>query len=148
MAITLTVSNKFKYEMGIESVDLSSDTVKVILMESGFVYDKDADGTYANVSADEITSAGGYTVGGEALTVDSAWAQDNTNDRAAITWVDKTFTASGAAFDTFCAAILVLTVDATTDTTDVVIGCIEFGQDISVADGASFQLQDMGYNKD
>jgi len=148
MAVTLTVSNKFKYEMGIESVDLSSDTCKVILMESGFVYDKDVDGTYAQVSTEEITTAGAYTAGGYALTVDSAWAQDNANDKAAITWVDKTFTASGAAFDTFCAAIIILSVDATTDSTDVIIGCIEFGQDIDVADGNSFQLQDLGYDKD
>lgn len=147
MAVTLTVSNEFKYEMGIESIDLSSDTCKVILMASGFTYDPDSHGTYGDVSASEITSAGGYTVGGYNLTVDSAWAQNNTDDTAEITWDDKTFTASGAAFDTFCAAVIVVTVDGTTDSTDIILGCIEFGQDIDVADGNSFQLQDIGYTK-
>lgn len=143
MAVTLTVPNGFKYEMGIGAVDMSSNAHKVILMASGFVFNPDTHSTYASLSASEITNAGGYTVGGYALTVDSAWAQDDVNNRASITWMDKTFTASGAAFNTFCAAVIY----NDTHASDLVIGCIAFGQDINVADGNSFQLQDMGYNK-
>ena len=143
MAITLTVSNEWKYEMGIEGVNLSSDTFNVVLMATGFIFNKDTHGTYSDISASEITDAGGYTVGGEALTAATAWAQDNTNDRGRISWQDKTFTAGTAAFDTFCAACIV----DVTNASDVVLGCIEFGQDIDVAAGNSFQLQDMAYNK-
>jgi len=148
MAITLTVSNEFKLELGKGSVDFSSDTFKIILMGTGFVFDPDTDGQYQDVSADEITSAGGYTVGGQTLTVDSAWAQDNTNDKAALTWADETFTASGAAFDTFCAGIIVKTTDATTDATDFIVGCIATGADIDVEDGKSFIFQDLGYDEE
>ena len=145
MAVVLTVSNKFKFEMGQGKINFTSDAFKVILMKSGFVFDKDAHGVYADISANEITNAGGYTVGGYALTADSAWAQDNTGDKASITWVDKAFTASGAAFDTFCAAIIFD--DTPTSPADIIVGCITFGQDIDVADGNNFQLTDMGYDK-
>lgn len=143
MAVTRTVSNKWKYEMGLGSVDISSDTFKVILMESAFVYDQDTHGLYSDVSGSEITDTGGYTVGGETLTAATAWAQDNTNDRARVSWQDKTFTAGTAAFDTFCAACIL----DTTHASSVVVGCIEFGEDIDVSAGNSFQLQDLAYNK-
>jgi len=142
MAITRTVSNEFKFESGKASVNLSSDTFKIVLMASGFTFDPDTHGDYADISASEITSAGGYTVGGESITVDDAWAQDNTGNRGRITWADKTLTASGAAFDTFCAVCII---DVTAS--NLVIGCIELGQDIDIPDGSSFQLQDMAYNK-
>jgi len=143
MAVTLTVANEWKYEMGLGAVDVSGDTFKVILMADGFVFNKDSHGTYSDVSGSEIDNSGGYTVGGYSLTAATAWAQDNTGDRGRITWQDKTFTASGAAFDTFCAAIIY----DDTHASDVILGCIDFGQDIDVADGNSFQLQDMAYNK-
>jgi len=147
MAIVITIPNKFKTELGKGSVDFSSDTFKMILMGSGFVFDPDTDGTYADISADEITSAGGYTVGGTALTVDSAWAQDNANDKATIAWNNCTFTASGADYDTFCAGVIVHTIDSTTDTTDLVVCCIAIGTDIDVTDGLSFIFQTLGYDE-
>lgn len=141
MAVTCTISNEFKYEKGLGAVLFNSHTFKVILMADGFVFNPDTHGTYSDVSASEITSAGGYTVGGYALSVDSAWAQNNTDNTAEIAWVDKTFTASGAAFDTFCAAIIY----DDTHASDVIVGCIDLDQSIDIADGGSFQLQDMGY---
>lgn len=140
MAVTLTIPNEFFYEKGKEGVDFSSDTFKIILMASGFTFDPDTHGTYSDVSGSEITSAGGYTVGGTSLSVDSAWAQNNTDNNAEIAWNDVTFTASGAAFDTFCAAVIY----DDDNGSDVIVGCIELGQDIDIADGSSFQLQDLG----
>ena len=144
MAVTLTVSNEFKFEKGKGMVDFSSDSFKIILMESGFVFDPDADGVYADISAEEITSAGGYTVGGYALSTTTAWNQDNANDRAYIEWTDKVFTASGAAFDTFCAAIIY----DDDHGSDVIVGCIEFGTDIDVPDAGTFTVTNMAYQDD
>jgi hypothetical protein len=141
MAVTLSIPNKLFYEMGIEGVNFSSDTFKVILMGDGFTFNPDTHGTYSDVSASEITSAGGYTVGGVTLTADSAWAQNNTDDNSGMTWNDEIFTASGAAFDTFCAAIIYDDDNAS----DVIIGCIDLGQNIDIAAGSSFQLQDLGF---
>ena len=137
----LTVPNEFKYENGKGANDFSAHSYKIILMGSGFVFDKDAHGTYADVSASEISGNGGYTVGGQALTVDSAWAQDDANDKGAIAWEDATFTASGAAFDDFCAAIIYNDSHAS----DLIVGCIDFETDLSVPDGLTFQIQNMGF---
>lgn len=144
MAVTLTIPNEFKFEKGKGAVDFSSDSFKIILMATGFVFAKDTHGTYADVSASEITNAGGYTVGGQALAITTAWNQDNTGDRGYIAFTDEVFTASGAAFDTFCAAIIY----DDTHASDVIVGCIEFGQDIDVADGNSFTVEDMSYQDD
>lgn len=139
---TRTVSNQFKYEKGIGAVDFSSDVFKIALMGTGFVFDKDAHGTWSDVSASEISTAGGYTAGGEALSVSSAWAQDDTDDQADISWSDHTFTASGSAFDAIAAAIIYDDDHAS----DVIVGAIEFDSDITVSDGNSLQLQSLGYN--
>lgn len=144
MAVTLTIPNEFKFEKGKGAIDFSSDSFKIILMASGFTFAKDTHGTYSDVSASEIDNSGGYTVGGYTLSTTTAWNQDDTGDRGLIEWTDKVFTASGAAFDTFCAAIIYDDSHAS----KVIVGCIEFGQDIDVADGTSFTVQDMSYQDD
>ena len=137
----LTVANEFKYENGKGANDFSTHSYKLILMASGFTFDKDAHGTYADVSASEISANGGYTVGGQVLTVDVAWAQDNANDKGAIAWNDVSFTASGAAFDDFCAAIIINDSHAG----DLIVGCVDFETDLSVPDGLTFQIQNLGF---
>lgn len=139
---TVTVSNGFKYEKGIGAVNFSTDVFKIALMGTGFVFDKDVHGVWADVSANEITTTGGYTAGGETLAVDSMWAQDNTGDQGTISWSDHTFTASGANFDAISGGI----VYDDTHASDLILGAIMFDSDISVSDGNSFQLQNLGYN--
>ena len=147
MAVTLTVPNEFKLELGKGSIAFQTGTFKLILMATGFVFDQDTDGQYQDISADEITSAGGYTVGGQVITADDAWQQDNTNNKAFITWLDETFSASGADFDQFCAGVIIYTSDATTDATDFVVGCIDLGTNIDVTDGNDFDFQNLGYDE-
>ena len=139
---TVTVSNQFKYEKGLGNVDFSSDTFKIALMANGYTFDEDAHGVWADVSASEISTTGGYTAGGEALTVESAWVQDDTDDQADISWSDHTFTASGAAFDAISGAIIY----DDTHASDLIVGAIMFDSDISVSDGNSLQLQDLGFD--
>jgi len=142
MAITRTVSNLFKTELGKGTVDLTSDAYKLILLEVGFVYDKDAHGTYADVSANEIATGYGYTQNTTAPAIDSAWAQDNVNDKASLTWADITFTAAGGDIEDFVAAIIY----DDTHASNVIIGCIEFGQTISVTSGNSYTLEQLGFD--
>ena len=144
MAITATVSNEFKYEKGKGNVDFSSDTFKCILMAPGFTFDKDVHGTYSDVSGEEISSTGGYTVGGQTLSTDSAWAQDNTNDKGSISWSDESFAASGADMDTFCAAIMY----DDSHGSDVIVGCIDLGADVTIPDGESFQLRNLSFDSE
>jgi hypothetical protein len=51
MAVTATASNHFKYSLAKKLVDLSADTIKVLLMRSGFVFNKDNHATLINITA-------------------------------------------------------------------------------------------------
>ena len=139
MAITKTLSNRFKLELGKGAVNLSSDAFKVMLMASGFIFDRDLHGTLADVLADEITDAGGYLR--KDLITDVAWNQDNVNDLAFLDWKDVTWFAAGTAFDNFSAAI----VYDDTHADDLVVGCIDLGAIITLIDGSGFRLQDPGF---
>lgn len=57
---------------------------KIILMEAGFVFDKDTHHCYADVSAYELPTGNGYTAGGVTLT-GVAITTNNTEDRAELT---------------------------------------------------------------
>jgi hypothetical protein len=139
MAITKTLSNRFKLELGKGSVNFGSDAFKVILMASGFIFDKDIHGTIAAVIASEITNAGGYSE--KDLVTDVAWNQDDVNDLAFLDWADVTWSAVGADFDNFDAAIIY----DNTHVDGLVVGCIDFGEITSLTNGSSFQLQDTGF---
>ncbi len=139
MAITKILSNRFKLELGKGSVNFGSDAFKVMLMASGFTFDKDIDGTVGDVLASEITNAGGYSE--KDLVTDVAWNQDDVNDLAFLDWEDVTWSAVGADFDDFGAAIIY----DDTHADGVVVGCIDFGEIITLTDESSFRLQDTGF---
>lgn len=142
MAITKTVSNRFKLELGKAAIDFSSDVFKAVLMEDGFVFDKDAHGELADVNgapSEIISATGGYEE--KTLVVDTAWNQDDTNDLAFIDWENVTWTASGANFDDFDG---ILVYDSS-HADDVIVGYIDLGQTITLVDGNSFQAQNMGF---
>lgn len=136
----LTVPNEFKYENGKGNNDFSTDVYKIMLMADTFTFDKDTDGTVSDVSADEISSNGSYAR--ITLVVDSAWAQDNSNDKGSIAWNNVTFTASGGDFDDFGSAIIYNDSHAS----DLIVGHIDFEQTISLANGNSFQMQSLGFD--
>jgi len=139
---TVTISNRFKYEKGIGTIDFSSDTFKAILMVSGFTFDPDSHGTYSDVSGSEVANGNGYTSGGATLSVSSAWVQDNTGDQATITWSNVTWTASGGPIPDFDAAIIYDDSHAN----DVIVGCIALDSTVSLSAGSGFQLQNIGYD--
>jgi len=113
----------------------SVDVCKIILMKSGFVFDKDAHHAYADVSAYELASGNGYTAGGVTLT-GVACAVNNTDDRAETTWsnvqwdiVTASITASGAIiYDSS-------TDSATEDYTNAILSYKDAGGDITAVPG-------------
>jgi hypothetical protein len=138
MAVVATPSNHFKYQLAKKAIDLSADTIKIILMNTTFAFDKDSHATLANVTADQLSTANGYTQDNKELANKSV-TEDDANDKAKMTCDDVTWTASGGAIGPTGAAILYD--DTTSD--DTVIGCIDFGTDYTIPDGSSFQLQDI-----
>ena len=51
------LSNRFKLELGLKTVDLDSDSIKCLLMKSGFVFDPAVHGLLANIKADTTAMA-------------------------------------------------------------------------------------------
>lgn len=139
---TRLVSNQFKYEKGAGAVDLSSDTFKIALMGTGFSFNQDTHGEWSDVSGYEILSSGGYTPGGEVLIIDSAWVQDNANDRGTIFWVDHTFVPSGGSFASVSAAVIY----DSTHSSNLIVGAIEFDEDVSVPEGVDLMFQNLGFD--
>lgn len=87
------IANKCKFEMAHANIDFGADTFKIILMASGFTFNKDTHHVYADVSASELANGFGYVTGGETLT-GVAVTEDDTNDRTSITWANATWIAA------------------------------------------------------
>lgn len=49
MAVTFTYSNRYKYALMKKLLDISADSIKVLLMRSGFVFNKDDHATRLNI---------------------------------------------------------------------------------------------------
>lgn len=138
MAVTLTVSNHYKYQLAKKLVDLSTDTLKIILMNTTFAFDKDAHATLADVTADQLATGYGYTQNDKTL-ANGALAEDDVNDKGTYTCDDPVWTASGGSIGPTGAAIIYD--DTTAD--DTVIGCIDFGTDYTITDGTNFSIQNI-----
>ena len=52
MAVTATCSNRYKYALAKKLLDLSTDTIRVLLMRSGFTFLKDDHATLINIKGD------------------------------------------------------------------------------------------------
>jgi hypothetical protein len=109
---------------------LAGKTFKMLLMNSSFVFSRASHKLYADVSANELTTANGYTVGGLTLS-GIAVSQDDTNNRGKMAWSNASWTASGTGIVASFAIII--------DTTDnVIAGCIDFGGSKTALAGSPF----------
>lgn len=138
MAVALTVSNHYKYQLAKKLIDLSTDTLKIILMNTTFAFDKDTHATLADVTADQLATGFGYTQNDKTL-AGGALVEDDANDKGTYTCDDPVWTASGGSIGPTGAAIIY---DDTTGD-DTVIGCIDFGTDYTVPDGTNFSIQNI-----
>jgi hypothetical protein len=126
-----TVSNKLKFTMATKM--FATDSFKVILMASGFVFNADTHHGYADVSASELATGYGYTRNTKTLGAATV-TEDDTNDRCSVTWANITWTASGGSIGPTPGAII-FDDTITTPTADPVIGYIDFGGEQTQADG-------------
>ncbi len=136
------VTNKFKYVLATGGAAPLTDSFIIILMQSGFTFNKDTHHGYADVSASELATANGYTVKTKALT-GIAITEDDTDDRAEITWNNVSWVASGAIGPTPGAIIFDDTV--TTPTADPIVGYIDFGGDQTQASGGTLTISNIGF---
>jgi len=138
MAVVSTLSNHYKYKKSNGDIDLDTDVIKIILLNTTFAFNKDTHATLANVTTDQLSTEYGYTQNDETL-ANKALAEDDTNDRAEMTCDDVTWTASGGSIGPTGAAALI----DTTTSDDTVIGCIDFGTDYTIPNGSTLEIKDI-----
>ena len=129
--------NHIKYLLATKAIDFANDTFKIILMQSGFVFDKDAHEEYADVSGSELATANGYTAGGATLG-GVAVAEDDVDDRCEITWNNVTWTAVGGAIGPASGAIIY----DDTVANDPIVGYLDFLADYTQPDGGTATIID------
>jgi len=132
------VANHFKYLLATGVIDLENDTFKIILMDTGYTFDKDDDEEYADVSAEELANGNGYTVGGETLALDAV-TEDDVDDRTEVTWDPVSWTANGGVIGPTPGAIIY----DDTVAGDPIAGYIDFGTEYTQADGGTATLSSL-----
>jgi hypothetical protein len=128
-------SNHIKYLLATKAISFSADTFKIILMQSGFVFDKDAHEEYSDVSGNELATANGYTTGGNTL-AGVAVTEDDVDDRCEVTWNNVTWTATTGPIGPACGAIIY----DDTVANDPIVGWLDFTTDYTQAAGGTMTL--------
>lgn len=140
MAVVSTASNHIKYLLATKAIDFANDAFKIILMNNTFAFDKDAHEKLSDVTAYQLPTAYGYTQNNKALSGVSV-TENDTNDRADVTWSNVSWTASGGSIGPTGAAIIY----DDTVTNDPIVGCIDFGEDYTILDTLSILIKDIAF---
>lgn len=135
MAVTITTSNHAKYQLGLAAINMTSDTLKIILMNSSFVFNKDTHAILADVTAYQLATGAGYTQDNKVLSGVVA-VEDDTEDKATWTFDNPTWTATA---ELGPIGAYVIYDDTTSD--DTILACVDFGTDYTITNGSSFQAQ-------
>lgn len=132
---SLTRFYQFSEDLAHKVHNLGSDTLKVILSNT-------APALTNEVKADitELSTSGGYTAGGQSLTVTTS-AQ--TSGVYYLIANDLTWTGSGGGF-TFRYAIVFN--DTPTSPADPLIGYVDYGYSVTIASGQTFTFDISGSN--
>lgn len=142
MAVVATLSNRLKHQVLKEY--FKSETFYIILMDSAYSFDKDAHHSYSDISANELSDGNGYSVGGQQLTGITI-TEDDTGDKAYMTCTDPVWTATGGSIGPTGAACI-FREKAGSPSRDTVVGCIDFGEDITIGDGIQYKIEDIQVN--
>lgn len=130
------VPNSFKVMLWKGQITGLTDAFKIILLEPGFVFDKDVHHSYADISAYELSTGNGYVAGGKALT-NVAIVVNNTTNRAETTWDNAQWNASGGSLVASGAAIYNDDTDTAggDDYTDAIVSYKDANGDMTATDG-------------
>ena len=93
MSIALS-PNHYMFQLMSAKINFASDTMIAILMNDSFEFDIDTHATLANVTANQIATAYGYTQDSHTFTT-PALTEDDANDKASYSCDNLTVTASG-----------------------------------------------------
>jgi hypothetical protein len=130
-------SNEFKDLLGRKLISFPADAFKIILMGSGYVFDRANHNTYADVASAELTTGAGYTTGGQTLT-GVTLTRDNVNNEERVTWNNASWLATGG--DLVAQGAIIFDDTITTPSADPVIGYIDFGAPTTTFDSGNFTI--------
>lgn len=139
-----TASNKIKYLLATKVIDFATDSFKIILMASGFTFNKDTHHGYADVVGQELPTGYGYTRNTKLLTLVAVTEDDITDDRTEVTWQNATWTASGGSIGPTPGAII-FDDTVTVPTADPIAGYIDFGGEQTQVDGGVATISNLEF---
>lgn len=130
------LSDRTKYLLLKKVIDMGVDTCKIALMQSGFVYNQATHALYGDITASELPTANGYTVGGATL-AGATITEDNTLHLGKCVWNTVTWTVSTANLVTSGAVIYDDTVAAPLKP---IVAYIDFGSNQTTLVGGVFTI--------
>ncbi len=131
-------TNKIKYLLSTKQIDFANDAFKIILMANTYVFNKDDDHYYANISANELANGNGYVTGGANL-ANVVVLEDDTDDRVEVTWNNANWTANGGNIGPTPGAVIYDNTPANAANKGVV-GFIDFSGNQTQANGGTFTI--------
>lgn len=114
------LANNFLEQLLKKVIDFDVDTFKIILMGSGYVFNRATHTNYSEVNASELPTAHGYTAGGNTLG-GVVVSQDDVNNCGKVVWNPTNWMATGNL--TASGAIIF------ENGTGIIVGYIDFGGD-------------------
>lgn len=125
-----TKFNAFTEWLAEKNIDLQNDSLKVFLTNTAPIA---TNSIYSDISANDLSTANGYTAGGGAATVSSSAQSSGTYK---LVLADVVFSATGAV-GPFRYAVLY---DSTPASNKTLIGWWDYGSSITLANGESFTV--------
>ena len=129
------ICQNISYLMVKGEINFGTDSFIVILMQSGFVFDRANHHTYADVSADELTTGNGYTQKTKVLTGVSI-TRDDALYKVVVKWNNLSWVASGGSIGPACGAFIL----DDTHVDDPLVQYIDFSGDGTEPDGGTFTI--------
>lgn len=129
------VCQNILYLMAKGDVDLDTDALIWILMDSGFTFDRAAHHVYADISGSELGAGNGYTQKTKAAAGINI-VRNDTLYKLTITWSNPQWTASGGAIGPSPGAFLL----DDTVTNDPLVLYVDFGEEGTEPDGGTFTI--------
>ena len=127
-------SNRWKFELLKGTVDGDTDSFKIILMGTGFIFNVVTHGTYTDVLGSELATGSGYTAGGSVL-AGQAVTQNDTTNKGRIDFNNVSWIAAGGSIVASGAVIY-----DDTHASDIVVGYVDFNGDQTTLDGGTFTI--------
>ena len=130
-------ANNYKELLFLKVIDYAADVFKIMMMEPGFAFSRSAHEVYADVSAFELPTALGYTIGGATL-AGYALVNDAVLAAGIASWNNVAWPIVGGDLQASGAIIYDFTVAAP----DIkpIVGFIDFGGTMTTYNGGTFTI--------